>query len=441
MKILFIGFVWPEPSSSAAGQNILSYIQSCLASDYQVHFCSASEKTPNSFDLNGVGVSCFSCKLNCDSFNQQVHSIKPDIVIFDRFMCFEQFAWRVKEQCPEALLVLDAEDLHFLRQARQMLYKQSISHKHETSTKPIEFMQSNDICSEFALLCEENTLFKRELACIYQADITLVLSNFEADLLHSLFAIPQQQIFHHAFFIDPTSAYCFDSQYSDKQIRPSDQRQDFMFIGSYRHAPNVDSLKLLSEHLWPAIYGQLKEKNPNIRCNVYGSYLSPKAKQYAKPNIGLHVYDQAPDQFEVISRAKVMLAPIPYGAGVKGKLLDALMTGTPSITTPIGAEGIPCDVWPGVICDNKHSFIEAAISLYTNKQSWTLAHEHSKQALAQHVVKSENSKKDLLKILRSTVQNIKTHRRHLFLQSILWNKQFLASKYMSQWIEAKNNRP
>ncbi|MDT0594175.1 glycosyltransferase [Glaciecola petra] len=438
MQVLFIGFVWPEPRSSAAGQNILSYIQSCLAAGYHVHFCSAAETTPNSFDLNSEGVSCFSCKLNCESFNKQVQTINPDLVIFDRFMCFEQFAWRVKEQCPDALLVLDAEDLHFLRQARQMLHKQSTLHKFDSHCEHHNFMQSNDICNELTLLCGENSVFARELACIYQADITLLLSDFEANLLHSLFAIPQKQLFHHAFFIDSTSAYCFNSKHEHKPIRTFEQRQDFMFIGSYRHAPNVDSLKLLSEHLWPAIYDKLKHVEPKISCHVYGSYLSPKAKHYAKPKIGLHVYDQAPDQFEVISRAKVMLAPIPYGAGVKGKLLDAIMTGTPSVTSPIGAEGIPCETWPGAICENNKSFIDAAVALYTNQDSWSLAHSHAKLTLEDHIASSEHAKKGLLSVLQSTVQNIQTHRQHLFVQSILWNKLFLASKYMSQWIEAKN---
>lgn len=438
MRILFIGFVWPEPSSSAAGQNILSYITSCLALEHQVYFCSASEKTPISFDLESVGVDCFTCKLNCESFNQQIDIIKPDIVVFDRFMCFEQFAWRVKERCPDTLLVLDAEDLHFLRHARQSLAKQKMQKVRENNLERFDFMQSRDILTESALFYEENAVFKRELACVYQADITLVLSDFEGDLLHSFFAVPQQQIMQHAFFIDPKSTYCFESKNKTKQIRNYEQRQGFMFIGSYRHAPNLDSVRLLSEHLWPCIYGKLKNNYPNIRCDIYGSYLSPKAKQFAKPKVGLHVHDRAPDQFEVISRAKVMLAPIPYGAGVKGKLLDAIMTGTPSVTTPIGAEGISCDIWPGEICNDSESFINAAVELYTDEKAWTLSHRHAQTALAGHMSKSEHSKKDLNAMLTSTVNNLQTHRRSLFLRSILWDKQFLASKYMSQWIEAKN---
>ena len=91
------------------GQNMLAIIKRCLSADFNVTFLTAATDSDHKEDLTTLGVDVHSVALNCSSFNSQIAHIKPDVVIFDRYMTEEQFSWRVKEACPNALRVLNTE--------------------------------------------------------------------------------------------------------------------------------------------------------------------------------------------------------------------------------------------------------------------------------------------------------------------------------------------
>src|SRR5690606_26132421 len=121
-RVLFIGLVWPEPSSSAAGWRILQLLQVFAQAGYAVTFASAASKSAYSYPLEEENVNTQQIVLNDSSFNDFIGILQPDVIVFDRFISEEQFGWRVREQCPDALSILDTEDLHFLRSARQHAY-------------------------------------------------------------------------------------------------------------------------------------------------------------------------------------------------------------------------------------------------------------------------------------------------------------------------------
>lgn len=426
MHVLFVGFVWPEPTSSAAGQNIISYMSSCLAMQWRVSFCSAAERTERTHDLRAMDIDTFTVKLNCTSFNQRVIDTQPDIVIFDRFLSFEQFAWRVKESCPNAMLVLDAEDLHCLREARHSLIKQEIK-----AGSQYTFMQGDDILKRENLPLLYNDIALRELACVYQSDLTLLLSKFEQNLLTNHFMVPANQLSHFPFILP---------QCDVPSINKTDafsQKQDFIFIGNFRHAPNFHAAKILREQCWPKIQKLLKTQFPAITCHVYGAYMSPKAKQLENKKIGFLMHGYAKNQFDVINSARVMLAPISFGAGVKGKLLDAMQCSTPSVTTPIGSEGISARPWPGKVVDCIDDFVTAAVSLYTEQAEWEDAKISAKDILTCDY-DSETNAKRLGRCLGEKFVTFKQERKTNFTQKLMGHHQFQTSKYMSQWIEAKN---
>ena len=122
-KILVIGYVWPEPNSSAAGSHMLSILRLFKQQGWQIEFASPAQNSDHMIDLAKEGISSKSITLNCDSFDTYITDYQPDIVLFDRFMMEEQFAWRVEKHCPDALKILDTEDLQCLRSARQTAYK------------------------------------------------------------------------------------------------------------------------------------------------------------------------------------------------------------------------------------------------------------------------------------------------------------------------------
>jgi len=122
-KILVIGYVWPEPNSSAAGSLMMSNLRLFIQQDWQIEFATPSQPTEHMIDLADEGISSQSITLNCDSFDAYITEYQPDIVLFDRFMMEEQFGWRVEKNCPHALKILDTVDLQCLRQARHQAYK------------------------------------------------------------------------------------------------------------------------------------------------------------------------------------------------------------------------------------------------------------------------------------------------------------------------------
>ncbi|UZJ65054.1 hypothetical protein OKW96_01845 [Sphingobacterium sp. KU25419] len=112
-EILFIGLVWPEPSSSAAGFRIIQLLKSFQNNGNTITFASAASRSPYSADLSAMGIHEVEIKLNDASFNDFVQELNPNIVVFDRFMTEEQYSWRVAQECPDAVRILDTEDLHF----------------------------------------------------------------------------------------------------------------------------------------------------------------------------------------------------------------------------------------------------------------------------------------------------------------------------------------
>src|SRR5690606_36887288 len=111
-----------------------------------------------------------------------------------------------------------------------------------------------------------------------------------------------------------------------------------------------------------------------------------------------------------MQQARVCLAPLRFGAGLKGKLIDAMQCGTPSVTTSIGAEGLHGqDLWPGAIADNLDPFVEAAVELYESPEHWQRAHQ---QCAAQLQPFAADQLIPLLsKKLEETKAGLETHRR------------------------------
>jgi hypothetical protein len=112
--LLIIGFVWPEPNSSAAGVRMMQLIAGFSKNGYKVVFASAAQHSDFEFPLTTLEIVTCSIKLNDNSFDEFLKAINPNSVLFDRFMIEEQFGWRVSEILPNALKMLDTEDLLFL---------------------------------------------------------------------------------------------------------------------------------------------------------------------------------------------------------------------------------------------------------------------------------------------------------------------------------------
>ena len=407
IKVLVIGYVWPEPNSSAAGSHMLSLLRLYKRQGWQVEFATPAQPTEHMIDLAAEGISHQAILLNCDSFDTYVADFSPDIVMFDRFMMEEQFGWRVEKHCPNALRILDTEDLQCLRQARHQAHKAD------------RVMSKADLFSDIA---------KREIAAILRCDLSLIISDFEMQLLQDTFKVEASLLHHLPFMVDLNAL--------PAQTAGFEQRQHFMTIGNFRHAPNWDAVLYLQQ-IWPLIRQQL----PNAELHIYGSYPPPKATALHNPKTGFLIKGWADDAFMVMEQARVCLAPLRFGAGIKGKLLDAMLMQTPSVTTAIGSEGMHGEQpWPGIVVadlQDAELFAEAAVSLYQDEARWQQA-QRAGTALLQLRYNGEPLGEQLIKRINGLMAQLDEHRLANFTGSMLRHHSMMSTKYMSQWIAAKN---
>ena len=406
-SLLILGYVWPEPKSSAAGSRMMQLIDVFLSENYNVIFASSCVKTDNAFDLSSIGVNSEVIKLNDSSFDEYIKTLNPDVVMFDRFMIEEQFGWRVAEQCPNALRILDTEDLHFLRKGRHQAFKEGKS------------FDKTYLYSDLA---------KREIASIYRCDLSLIISEAEMQILKNDFKVDTSLLLYLPFMLDEIN------QDSFSKLPNFESREHFITIGNFLHEPNYNTVLYLKQTIWPLVRKQL----PKAQLYVYGAYVSEKVNQLHNENEGFLIKGFAEDANQVMQNARVCLAPIRFGAGLKGKFVDAMKNKTPSVTTPVGAEGMDSLILAcGSISNTPNALAESAVDLYTNASLWTDKVNRIPSEFNQHFSKKKYQKA-LIDAIQIILQNFIEKRQNNFIGQMLMHHTLQSTKYLSKWIEEKN---
>ncbi len=405
-RLLIIGFVWPEPNSSASGGRMMQLISLFKKQGFAITFASPAQDSDFMVSLADFGVDKVVIELNDSSFDLFLAELQPSIVLFDRFMIEEQFGWRVAENCPNAIRILDTEDLHCLRLARQNAFKANRT-----------FEISDIVLEEVA---------KREIASILRSDVSLMVSEFEMEVLQSVFKIDLSLLYYLPLVVDSV----------DLNPLSFEQRKHFVFIGNFLHEPNWNAVQYLKETIWPLIRKQL----PTAVLEIYGAYASQKVFQLHNEKEGFVIKGRAENAKDVISNAWVLLAPLRFGAGIKGKLLEAMEYGTPSVTSSIGAESMCGELaWNGLVEDNAEQFAISAVQLYQDEIVWRQSQQNGFDIIKQRYLKQlfEDEFEKKLSFLKL---NLEKHRKNNFLGQMLYHHSMQSTKYMSRWIEEKNKK-
>ncbi|WP_417214197.1 glycosyltransferase [Bizionia sp.] len=406
-KLLIIGCVWPEPKSSAAGTRMMQLISLFQSENYKITFATTTSKTDNAFALSTLGIPEVAIQLNDSSFDNFIKSENPDVVLFDRFLTEEQFGWRVAENCPNAFRLLDTEDLHGLRKARELALK------------------AGDTNYRKHLV---NDTSKREIASIYRCDLSLIISEAEMELLEKYFKVETNLIHYLPFLLETIS------KEASEMLPDFHARANFITIGNFFHKPNYQSVLYLKEVIWPGIRKQL----PQAELHIFGAYANQKVTQLHKKQDGFLVKGFANQVSEVMQASRVCLAPLQFGAGLKGKLIDAMKNGTPAIMSSIAAEGMFGTLDSnGFIADNPIEFINKAVALYTTETTWKTKQQNGFQIINNRFDKTQ-FQSSFIKTINSITANLLNHREHNFTGQMLQHQSLQSTKFMSKWIELKN---
>ncbi|SQF98338.1 glycosyltransferase [Paucimonas lemoignei] len=420
-RVLIIGYVWPEPRSSAASGHMMQLIHCMLEQGWRITFASPATEGEHKADLAVLGIDEVRIELNNSSFDEFVGELQPDIVLFDQFMIEEQFGWRVEKHCPTAVRILETSDLQSLRNTRHAQLKRFINESTQLDDLN-SFLGSSEcsIVSEMAV----TDLAQREVAALFRSDLNLMTSDVEMQLLSEQFAVPQALLHWCPLMVEGSGG----------DYRPFAERANFLSIGNFRHAPNWDAVLWMKNAIWPLIRQQL----PKAQLHIYGAYTPPKATALHNAAQGFHVMNWAEDALQVMSQARICLAPLRFGAGIKGKLVDAMLCGTPSVTTPIGAEAMSGNLpWPGLVASSAQDIADAAVRLYQDQALWHQAQQAGTALLLARYQHTQHCA-SLIQRIEQLRQDLPAHRTANFIGAMLRHHHHKSTQYMAQWIEAKN---
>src|SRR5690606_26599757 len=255
---------------------------------------------------------------------------------------------------PNARIVFHAPDLYFLREQREA----------ELSNDPTQQRMAAETR-------------RRELGIMRSSDLVVVVSPVEKELLQSV--LPEKPV------------QVFQALYVPVAENPPGfaQRRDIFFLGGFVHRPNVQAVKWFAEDIWPLIHARL----PNVTFHIVGAEAPAEVRALGKlPGIRYvgYVEDLAP----VLNEMRLGVAPLCYGAGIKGKVAMTMGAGVPCICTDIAAEGMFLkDGIHTLIANDPRRFADAVVSAYEDAELWNRlsanGREHIRRSFSEAANRSE----------------------------------------------------
>ena len=402
LSLLIFGFQHPEPDSTGAGVRMLQLISVFQSEGFKVYFATASHQNQYSISLKDLEIPIYNVQLNDTSTDLVLKMLQPDVILFDRFVTEEQYGWKVDEICPNALKILDTEDLHFLREKREIELNKN--HKNE------------DLLSDKA---------KRELAAMYRCDLSLIISKFEFNYLVNTFDFPESLLVYLPFLINRNP---------EEYLLDYSERKHFVSIGNFKHKPNHDMVVYTYKHIWPL----LKQRIPDAEWHIYGAYLPPAIASLNSSTKAVIVKGRASNATKTLKQYRLMLAYLRFGAGLKQKCIDSMLAGTPICTTSIGAEGLLIGKeWAGIIEDDIENYIKQTHNLYAFESKWQKCQNNGFTILDANFSRSLFVK-DFIHLLHRVLDGLPSYRNDNITGQLLKYHMYKSTKYMSLWIQAKN---
>ena len=257
------------------------------------------------------------------------HGNRYDLILGCRHNTLEPHYGLLRKYCLKAKIIFHTVDLHFLRMQREAELKQS--KKHHDAAKEAE---------------------AAELKLIDSCDRTTVVSHVEHEVLSKMNRGPKVRVM-------PYSRHLRGSRL------PFEKRGYLIFIGGFQHHPNIDAVQFFVSEVMP----QLRPRVPGVVLHVVGSRVPPEIATLQCADVVIHGFVE--DLDPLLDQMRVSIAPLRYGAGIKGKIGTAMTAGLPVVATTIAAEGMSLTHGENImVADDPGQLAAAVAELYLNEGLW-----------------------------------------------------------------------
>jgi len=344
MRALVLDIETPQPDKNAGGYAALQEIRLLQALGFKCTFAPVNMAWLAHYteQLQRMGVECLY-----SPFATSVQAVieqrgsEFDLVYITRYNVAEQCVDALRKFAPQAKVVLNNADLHFLRELRAGLAaanQEGIARSVQTRDRELAVMRRADLVLSYtdvekAVIQSHNLDSTRVARCPWVVDVAPRVPGFEA-------------------------------------------RRDIAFLGGFNHHPNAEAVEWFVAKVMPL----LSEAIPDVRFRVYGSFVPKSLLELAEKEENVVIEGWVPSVRQVYDNCKVFVAPLRSGAGIKGKVVDALAHGVPCVLSPVAAEGIAArDGVDVFIADSPDSWVKAIATLYSDTGVWS---EMSRQALS-----------------------------------------------------------
>ncbi|MEE4297247.1 MAG: glycosyltransferase [Wenzhouxiangella sp.] len=331
-RALVIDATTPMPDHDSGSVRMTAALELMVEQNWGVTFCPQNlqweGRYSSSLQRAGVEVLTAPAVTSLEAWLKSYGS-DLDVVMVSRHYILDPIIKMLRRTCPQVRIIFDTVDLHYLREERQA-----------------ELDGSNSMRA-----AAERTR-KAELGLIRASDTTLVVSPVEQRLLGEI--VPEADI---RVLSNIHSVYGSQTPWS--------ARQDLMFVGGFQHPPNVDAAEWLIDEIFPLIGIEL----PEVKLHLIGSRMPDRLRERAGPGVVVHGFVE--DLSPYLNGCRLSLAPLRYGAGVKGKVNQAMAWGLPVVATACAAEGMYLvDGADVLLAEDSASFAAQVVKAYKDQDLW-----------------------------------------------------------------------
>jgi GT2 family glycosyltransferase len=224
---------------------------------------------------------------------------------------------------------------------------------HDVDLNYLRIQRKAELLSDSSLQIEAEILQDRELELFASADCSVVVTEAEKTIIES--QLPLNNIIVYPYTIDVR-----------RSQRPYDERRHLCFVGGYGHDPNIDAVIYFVREIWPQVKPRLQ---PDAKFFIVGPNAPDKVQKLASEDV--IVTGHVPQLDDLLDDCRILVAPLRYGAGIKGKLVRSLASGLPSVGSSIAVEGMGLiDEQHVLVADDPETFAEAIVRLYYDRDLW-----------------------------------------------------------------------